>query len=344
MNKKHIKFLLCPNCSNADFEIEEIDLFEDGDIENGLLVCKSCKEWYPIEEGVLELLIPPLRYEKDRSKFIHTFKDRIRSIDFTDQPNTTCQQEACNDQIKQQQHSDWYSENKKQTYNAVVEQPLWKAFDKIVYPDWIKKIQDNTVLLDVGCAKGRSTFPFAEKKINILGFDISKNIVKQAQKKYLELSPPAKISFFVADASKFPVKSNILDYIQISGVLHHLPDPSESCKEIYRVLKSGGIYLGCENNESIFRGIFDILQKLKPLWYEGAGSEPLISSEKYLSWFNGLDIELTFKTILFLPPHLVNILGHALSTKAFKLADAICSKLPIIKKNGGLIVVEGQKK
>ena len=344
MNKRHSGFFLCPNCHSDDFEIEEIDLFKNGDIENGLLICKSCNEWYPIEEGVLELLVRPLRYENDRLKFIHTFKDKIRSADLMDQPDATRQQAGYNDQIKQQQHSDWFTENTQQTYSAFLEQPLWKAYDKIIFPDWIKKIQSNTILLDVGCANGRSTFPFAEKEIDILGFDISKKLVKQAQKKYLSLNPPAKISFFVADASTFPIKSNVLDSIIVHGVLHHLPDPAESCKEIYRVLKSGGIYLGGENNESIFRKIFDVMQKLKPLWLEEAGSEPLMSSEKYLSWFKGLDFELKFKTMLFLPPHLINVLGQAISLKAVKISDTICKSIPILNKQGGLIIVEGQKK
>jgi ubiquinone/menaquinone biosynthesis C-methylase UbiE/uncharacterized protein YbaR (Trm112 family) len=344
LNKKHSEFFLCPSCYNTGFEIEEIDSFEDGDIENGLLICKSCKEWYPIEDGVLELLIKPLRYEDDRLKFAQTFKDKIKSIDLMDQPNTTRQQAVYNAQIKQQQHSDWFTDNTQQTYSAFLEQPLWQAYDKIVFPDWIKKIQDNTVLLDVGCANGRSTFPFADKKIDILGFDISKKLVKQAQKKYRALRPPATISFFVADASKFPVKSNVFDYSVVHGVLHHLPDPAESCKEICRVLKSGGTYFGSENNESIFRKIFDVMQKFKPLWIEEAGSEPLISAKKYLSWFNGLNIELKVKTILFLPPHLINLMGHAMAEKAFKITDTLCAHLPIINKNGGLILVEGRKK
>ncbi|MBN2107160.1 MAG: methyltransferase domain-containing protein [Deltaproteobacteria bacterium] len=344
MNKNHIEFFLCPACANAGLEIEAIDSYDNGEIKNGILLCRSCAAWYPVEDGVLELLVKPLRYEQDRLNFIRTFKDRIKSVDVARQPDPDLGREGYADQIKQQQHSDWFTENEQQTYSVFLEQPLWKAYDKIVFPEWIKKIRTNTAMLDVGCANGRSTFPFAEKNIDILGFDISKKLVRQAQEKYRTLRPAAAISFFVADGSNFPVKSSAFDYIVVHGVLHHLPDPAESCKEISRALKSGGLYLGSENNASIFRAIFDAMMKLKPLWREEAGSEPLMNSQKFLSWFNGLDIELRIKTMLYLPPHLINILGHAAAERAFKTTDAMFGHIPIINKQGGLILVEGRKK
>lgn len=344
MIKKHIEFFLCPACSGADLALETIDAYENGEIKNGILLCKSCGEWYPVEEGVLELLIAPLRYEDDRQRFIDKFKDKITSTDVARHPDADRGQEGFADQIKQQQHSDWFTENAQQTYSVFLEQPLWKAYDEIVFPGWIKKVRSHTVMLDVGCANGRSTFPFAEKNIGILGFDISKKLVRQAQEKYRALDPPAAISFFVADGAKFPVKSDVFDYVVVHGVLHHLPDPAESCKEINRALKSGGTYLGSENNASIFRGIFDAMMKLKPLWQEEAGSEPLMDAQTFVTWFSGLDIELRIKTMLFLPPHLINLLGHAAAEKAFKITDAMCGHIPILKKHGGLILVEGRKK
>jgi hypothetical protein len=52
-------------------------------------------------------------------------------------------------------------------------------------------------------------------------------------------------------------------------------------------LKSDGIYFGSENNASVFRNLFDILQKISPIWSEEAGPEALISRKYLLNSFSG---------------------------------------------------------
>ena len=44
----------------------------------------------------------------------------------------------------------------------------------------------------------------------------------------------------------------------VYGVLHYRPDPQAACSEIAR---TEGVYLGSENNETIFRAGFDLLQR-----------------------------------------------------------------------------------
>ena len=84
-----------------------------------------------------------------------------------------------------------------------------------------------------------------------------------------------------ADATRFPVRTASLDYVLAYGVLHHVPDPPRVCREIDRVLRPGGLYLGSENGTSVFRGLFELLQRLRPQWYEEAGPEALFSARSF---------------------------------------------------------------
>jgi ubiquinone/menaquinone biosynthesis C-methylase UbiE len=193
-------------------------------------------------------------------------------------------------QLKQQSHFDWYANNSKQSYWDYEHTSFWLAADQIAFQSWRNEIQERKWLLDVGCAQGRSTFKVMDLDIHILGLDISKKLVRQAIDRYRKGNYKAKASFIAADASSLPLIDESMDYILVYGVLHHLPYPDKMCNDITRVLKPGGIYFGSENNASSFRRIFDLLQKLKPIWSEEAGPEALISKNKLLEWFNGKSI------------------------------------------------------
>ena len=54
MKKDLIKILCCPTCKE-DLELT-IDKEEKGDIITGTFTCKKCKNIYPIEDGIPNLL------------------------------------------------------------------------------------------------------------------------------------------------------------------------------------------------------------------------------------------------------------------------------------------------
>jgi hypothetical protein len=112
---------------------------------------------------------------------------------------------------------------------------------------------------------------------------------------------------------------------------------------VYRILKPGGVYLGSENNVSMFRGIFDLLMKLKPIWKEEAGDQPLISCEHIQQWLQDLPILFSCRSSVFLPPQLLNLLGHRNAAGALALSDKLCTAVPGLREQGGLIVFEVRK-
>jgi uncharacterized protein YbaR (Trm112 family) len=59
MKRRLLEILACPVCkSDLDVEVEK----EEGEeIISGKLICKKCKQDYPIEDGIPNMLPPELR-------------------------------------------------------------------------------------------------------------------------------------------------------------------------------------------------------------------------------------------------------------------------------------------
>ncbi len=59
MKRRLLEILACPLCK-SDLELEVIEE-NDEEIISGKLVCSSCKEEFPIEDGIPDLRPPELR-------------------------------------------------------------------------------------------------------------------------------------------------------------------------------------------------------------------------------------------------------------------------------------------
>ena len=343
MRKNIIERLRCPECrSSAPIRLE---IFQEDTTDQvvvlGLLICEECRHWYPIENRVLEFLTKDMCYVSDRKRFISRYKAKLINLGL----DLSLPPEASDPDPRrdQQSHFDWYAQNDLQTYEEYEGSKFWRASDKLIIKQWAQFIPDDVWLLDVRCAQGRSTFNFTHLNINIVAFDISKRMIEKASDKYSIEKPDANVTFFVGDASKFPLRASTFDRVVLYGVLHHVPDPGLVCGEIFRVLKNGGRYLGHENNKSAFRRIFDWLQKLEPQWHEEAGEEPLISASMVEGWFPEQNVTVDVKTSVFVPPHLINWLPRSVGNRLMAVTDRIGQSVPWLRDQGGLIIFEMSK-
>jgi SAM-dependent methyltransferase/uncharacterized protein YbaR (Trm112 family) len=342
MNPELAERLVCPGCGHHPLSIDAFERRPDGKIITGILWCPECRAWYPIEEGLLELLVDTLAYTDDRLRFWAAHETRLKTHAVR-QTAAIHPPGAGQPQLHQRAHFDWYASNTQQTYSAYENSPFWRAVDDLAFEDWRKEMETFGYLLDVGCAQGRSTFRVMPLNLRVIAFDISKALVRQALNRYEQSRGQAKTDFFVGDATRLPFVSQSFDYVLIYGVLHHLPEPQRTCQEVARILKPGGKYFGCENNVSIFRSIFDLLQRLRPLWHEEAGSQPLMSRQDIQRWFQNQPLAVSVDTRVFLPPHAVNRLGHRWAKRLLSTTDRLFSLMPVMKDQGGLIFIRGTK-
>lgn len=116
--------------------------------------------------------------------------------------------------------------------------------------EYIKKIKTGRVL-DVGCAYGfmLQRFPNSFQKF---GVDVSEYAVGIAR----ERLPSATFKIMGAE-EKLPFEKNFFDIILLNDVLEHLENPKIALKNIWRVLKKGGIlYITTPNLNIVRKKIF----------------------------------------------------------------------------------------
>ena len=110
-------------------------------------------------------------------------------------------------------------------------------------------------ILEVGCGAGNILEKAPGGKL--FGVDISALILTKAKQKLSQ-----KVSLFQADAQNLPFKDQTFKQIICSEVLEHLIDPSDSLKEIARILDPHGIAIVSVPNELWINRIKGILIRL----------------------------------------------------------------------------------
>ena len=93
-------------------------------------------------------------------------------------------------------------------------------------------------LLDLGCGAGENSVYFAKKGARCLATDYSSGMVDVAVN--LASKNSVKVEGKVMDAMALEFPDNTFDFVYASNLLHHLPNPRLTIREMHRVLKPGG--------------------------------------------------------------------------------------------------------
>ena len=80
------------------------------------------------------------------------------------------------------------------------------------------------------------------KNVAVTCLDYSEDMLEQAQKR---LSGLDNIDFVQGDVGNLKFKDNSFDIVLSMNGFHAFPDKTAAYKETYRVLKNGGMFLGC---------------------------------------------------------------------------------------------------
>jgi iron complex transport system ATP-binding protein len=111
--------------------------------------------------------------------------------------------------------------------------------------------------LDVGTGSGLLSIELAKiSDLDITALDISPLMVKIANEEVSSNKLEKRIRVIEADAQKIPFDRNYFDLIVSKGTLWFFKDKVQAFKEMYRVLKPGGvIYIGCGDARRVPRNL-----------------------------------------------------------------------------------------
>lgn len=128
------------------------------------------------------------------------------------------------------------------------ERGFWGFYFRTVYRNILalteKYISHNSKILDIGCGTGELVFLLSGKapEGEIIGLDISKEMIETAQKKKLERKT-SNVQFIASRANFIPYEDECFDLVFCLNALHHFPDHPRFFKEIDRILKKDGAFV-----------------------------------------------------------------------------------------------------
>jgi ubiquinone/menaquinone biosynthesis C-methylase UbiE/uncharacterized protein YbaR (Trm112 family) len=205
MRPKTIELLMCPRCSHYELTLD-ITGGNGNEVESGHIVCSICNSVYPVINGIPKML----ELDLESGEREH---ERVRDANIT------------------------YHDTVAGSYESSLGEAFQQAefFERRlenIMTDLSKKCQGG-VLLDVGCGTGK-ILKHAEKVFeNVIGVDISFNMLKIAKERGHEV--------IQADALFLPFRVGAFDIAVIYSVLHHIYDYASSLIEVSRVIKTGGL-------------------------------------------------------------------------------------------------------
>lgn len=116
----------------------------------------------------------------------------------------------------------------------------------------IKRKEDN--LLEIGFKNGYFLENARKEGFNVYGTEISEQYFNETKKRF------PNINIALEKNNKIPYEDNSMDFVVSFQVLEHVPSLDELLKEVYRVLKPGGVmYHVCPNYNSFYEGHYNVI-------------------------------------------------------------------------------------
>jgi SAM-dependent methyltransferase len=214
--------------------------------------------------------------------------------------------------------------------------------EDVYFRDWISlHLEGGGDVLDVGCGTGRHLVLMAQQGIRTVGVDISEEMLLAAREKIVHLGAHSQVELILADAEQLPLKNQVFDACVLSGTLHHLARPLLALQEAASKVRTGGAFYSFDPHDSPVRFVFNWMMKVWRLWEEEASDDPLFTEDQLRGLYRAAGIVAQTRISTYLPPHLFCLLGSKNNARLLRLSDNVFRSIPLIKKLGGVVIVEG---
>lgn len=290
MRLSYLKYLKC-FCDSEQFSIYRLEndsfkqlttINDEEIIDMGLLLCNSCHRYYPIDDGILNMM-PDNLFEKESDNFIKKYNyllpEACRKRENIVVNKFEVEETAINkkNEIKaRDQQADIYHTYGYWLY-GLNEQKVFRGFLRPSPQD---------VIIELGCGTGRLTkeminggfseyiaIDFSEKSIRLLLDGLDSEVKK-------------RILFVKGDVCNLPLKNQMADKVLSAQVFEHIPGVKEQLrfiKELQRILSINGLAALTIYN-------YNIIKRFKKIPKKG-----FHGGETYYENFTQKEIEKLFK-------------------------------------------------
>lgn len=189
--------------------------------------------------------------------------------------------------------------------------------------------------LEIGCSFGHMTSLLARKFEDLTAVDLSEDSVQVAEKR-LNYYGLDHVNFVADDAEQLnKLPDEEFDVIFSFSTIRYCPNPDDAMKAIYRKLKPGGIaIIDFPNKNSpwhfLIKTVLGIRKHMHDTLYNQQKAEEMLRSAGFKN-INSTPFLFTTKR---LPSFLLPV---------SKAVDAICERIPGVRKLAGIIMVRGEK-
>jgi len=157
---------------------------------------------------------------------------------------------------------------------------IWVSYIDGLLGHWFKERESSAapLVLDLACGTGNVTIPLAQKGYDLIGVDVSEDMLAEAQRKAFEENQ--NILFLAQDMRKLDLYGTIDAAVCVCDGLNYILTDEDILTVFKRVrlfLNPGGVFVFDMNTEYKFRVVFDD----KTFEGEGAGGERYVWENKY---------------------------------------------------------------
>lgn len=100
-----------------------------------------------------------------------------------------------------------------------------------------QNLPPNSIILDLGCGCGYSSYLLSKYKYNVIGLDMN------PFPEELKLKQSEKLQYVRGDALTLPFKENSFDAVVLISVIEHITDVEKCLSGVQRVLKTNGVLI-----------------------------------------------------------------------------------------------------
>jgi len=143
MDENLLNFIICPNCRSDSLSLK-LYVRKNNQIHEGIVTCESCKTWYRVEDGILDLLPLSLRRFDLYSRFAEKHGLPMQGIG-SDIAN-----------LQKTEQILFFKENVTHYDKDVTDSMFFRALDKVTFENWLNRNYNkiDKPVLELGCGTG----------------------------------------------------------------------------------------------------------------------------------------------------------------------------------------------